>query len=218
MLIYNSNDNMDNQKYISIVFGETGVGKSSFINAITQKNICNVSAMRDICTSHIQIVEKKYNDGNYIFIDTPDFDDSEGAFSEIKSIIEKYKIRCILLLFNFQERRFTQISMENIKIIMEFFPIPNFWEHVLIIYTKAYKSKKFERDKSARKGKFIELFNYEKLQKFMMNKKIFIPLSLDEFYVDCDNDYFEETYKENKEEFEKILLSIKKRSPIFSDK
>ena len=214
---------MDNQKYISIVFGETGVGKSSFINAITQKNICNVSAMRDICTSHIQIVEKKYNDGNYVFIDTPGFNDYKGdgrAFSEIKSIIEKYKIRCILFLINFLERRFTQTVMENIKKIMEFFPIHNFWEHVLIIYTNAYKSKKykFERHKSERKDKFIEFLHKGELQKFMMNKKIFIPLSLDEFYVDCDNDDFEGRYKENKEEFEKIILEIKRRSPIFSDK
>ena len=140
---------MDNKPYISIVLGESGVGKSSLINAITQKKECIVSDGFESCTKYIKNIEAKHNGQNYIFIDTPGFNDCNDDENKriLKSAFEKYKqeIKCILFLFNFNNR----INGRYVKNIMDAFSISNFWKHVLIIYTHANKENEylFEKEK-----------------------------------------------------------------------
>ena len=101
---------------------------------------------------------------------------------------------------------------------MDCFPIPNFWKHVLIIYTHCYKGEyRFEHEKKNME-KFVNALHSEDQQKFMMKRNIYMPLTVDEFFVDCDNDDLKETFENNKDEFEKIFFAIKSRKPMFDDK
>ena len=64
---------MDGQSFTSIVLGETGVGKSAFINAINQKRELKISDGPYNCTKYIQGVIRKYNGQSFLFLDTPGF-------------------------------------------------------------------------------------------------------------------------------------------------
>ena len=63
--------------------------------------------------------------------------------------------------------------------------------------------------------KFVNALHSEDLQKFMMKRNIDMPLTVDEFFVDCDNDDLKETFENNEDEFEKIFFAIKSRKPMF---
>jgi tRNA U34 5-carboxymethylaminomethyl modifying GTPase MnmE/TrmE len=213
---------MDGQSFTSIVLGETGVGKSAFINAINQKRELKISDGPYNCTKYIQTVDREYNGQTFLFIDTPGFsfpneDEEENAFIEIERAFQTYKdrIRCILILKNFNDRRIRRNELEFIQRIMDCFPVPNSWKHVLIIYTHSYKGEyRFEHEKKNME-KFVNALHSEDLQKFMMKRNIDIPLTVDEFFVDCDNDDLKETFENNKDEFEKIFFAIKSRKPMF---
>ena len=216
---------MDGQSFTSIVLGETGVGKSAFINAINQKRELKISDGPYNCTKYIQGVIRKYNGQSFLFLDTPGFsfpneDEKESAFIEIERAIQTYegRIRCILILKNFNDRRIRRNEFEFIQRIMDRFPVPNFWKHVLIIYTHCYKGEhRFEHEKKNME-KFVNALHSEDQQKFMMKRNIYMPLTVDEFFVDCDNDDLKETFENNKDEFEKIFFAIKSRKPMFDDK
>lgn len=212
---------MDGQLFTSIVLGETGVGKSAFINAINQKRALKISDGPYNCTKETQSLTRKYNGQSFLFIDTPGFsfpneDEKESAFIEIERAFHTFKsLRCILILKNFNDRRIRRNELEFIQRIMDCFPVPNFWKHVLIIYTHSYKGEyRFEHEKKNME-KFVNALHSEDLQKFMMKRNIDIPLTVDEFFVDCDNDDLKETFENNKDEFEKIFFAIKSRKPLF---
>ena len=117
---------MDGQLFTSIVLGETGVGKSAFINAINQKRELKISDGPYNCTKYTQTVTRKYNGQSFLFIDTPGFsspneDEKEYAFLEIERSFHTYKdlIRCILILKNFNDRRIRRNEFEFIQRIMD---------------------------------------------------------------------------------------------------
>ena len=54
--------------YVCLVLGETGVGKSSFINGITnQKEACKVSSKGKACTTKFKIVKTRNENSQYLF-------------------------------------------------------------------------------------------------------------------------------------------------------
>ena len=71
-----------NDDYICLVIGETGIGKSSFINTITKSNEINASnsyyktqSNINACTKKFQISRTSYAHNTYSFIDTPELND-----------------------------------------------------------------------------------------------------------------------------------------------
>ena len=60
---------MNSKKNIAIVLGETGVGKSSFINAITQKYTCKVSSEPKACTIDYDIINCSHKGKEFFFVD-----------------------------------------------------------------------------------------------------------------------------------------------------
>lgn len=63
---------------VAVLLGQTGVGKSSFINCITKKNECKVGNDTKSCTRKLQHCFISHNEFNFYFIDTPGLDDGEG--------------------------------------------------------------------------------------------------------------------------------------------
>ena len=74
--------------------------------------------------------------------------------------------------------------------------------HVIIIRTHAKKDDDdFEDDVKEVKGSIVKCLNepdFEEFKKFMENKKIALPYSIQQFYVDCNNKKFERTLSKNK--------------------
>ena len=214
-------------KYTCLVLGETGVGKSSFINAICKTNKCQVGNTVNACRVHDDIVGTKYNNNTFIFIDTPGLNDPKCDTENIKRIkniiVENREFTCILILMTFHDLRLSHSVVDALKQYMSCFPIKDFWEHVIIIRTLAHKcSKRFEREKDEVKNAIVNSINsqqdFKDFKEFMNSKNISIPNSIKEFYVDCDNeDEPEDRFDYNKEEFDLIFNAIKNTPRMFKE-
>ena len=215
--------NNDND-YICIVLGETGVGKSSFINGITNKKLCAHSDKGKACTTKFKIVKTEHESSQYYFIDTPGLNDAKGDkknINEIKTGLSDYpKFRCILLLLKFQDKRLTDSCIKSLKIFIECFPTKKFWEHIFLVRTHAdTSSKKFKKEKEKVKGKIVESLNekdFIDFKNFIQSRNIELPKKIDEFYVDNDNED-SDNYKNNEDQFNEIFKKIKNTSPMFKN-
>ena len=91
--------------------------------------------------------------------------------------------------------------------------------HVIIIRTHAKKDDDdFEDDVKEVKGSIVKCLNepdFEEFKKFMENKKIALPYSIQEFYVDLKK--FERTLSKNKTEFDDLCRAIKNCFPLFKE-
>lgn len=197
-----------------LVVGSSGVGKSSFINAITKSKECKVSSEAYNCTMDLQLIYTEHDNNKYIFVDTPGFDPPCGDglnIQSLKSISNYPKIKCIIFVMSFYDIRVTNSMVQNIKKLIEWFPIKQFWEHVFIVRTRSPRRRRggFDEEIENIEGSFVKSLNYsDDLKKLITEKKIAnIPSFIDEFYVDCPGE--ENDYEENKEEFYKIFKKIK---------
>ena len=120
-----------------VVLGLIGSGKSSFINAISESDSCNISKSHEICTLLTQLVSFAYNNHRFYAIDTPGFNDAdnnEQKVTVLKGLISAYpKIKKIILVKKYSDFRLS-LSMQNAIItFMKIFPLRTFWEHVIIV-------------------------------------------------------------------------------------
>lgn len=210
---------------ICLALGKTGVGKSSFVNAITGTQNCEVGSKGKACTIDYKIIVTERIGHKIILIDTPGLNDAKGDRNNIKQItnaITDYpQFRCLLILMKFQEVRLDQSIIDTLTKYMEVFPLKNFWEHVIIIRTHAKKyDEDFEDDKKKIEGAIVNSLkddDFKNFKEFMYSKGIALPYSIKEFYVDCNNDKFERTILKNKKEFDNICYAIKNCSPMFKE-
>ena len=73
---------------IAVLLGKTGVGKSTFINCITEKRECIIGEGYQSCTKKIKHVDTLKDEFNFYFVDTPGLDDTEGDENNIKQLNE----------------------------------------------------------------------------------------------------------------------------------
>ena len=208
---------------VAVLLGKTGIGKSSFINCITQKNVCKIGNSIESCTKKIQQVDIPYNGFNFYFVDTPGLDDGEGDkknINELDNLKKSYpRINAFIICISFEECRLYNSLKQSLMKFMELFPSASFWDHVLILRTKAERSKKFENKKLKTQGQFFKgIINDNDLINFMKTNNINMPTNLKEFFVDSDTDLDpEELDKGTKKEFELILNTISNIYPIYKE-
>ena len=206
------------ENHSSIILGETGKGKSTFINAIFGYKVVNTSDSSVSCTKDLNQELLTVNQDHFIFIDTPGLND--GDKNQEKKTIEilrtestsdeASRIKCIILVVHIDDKRFTNSLTSAIKEFMNCFPLDNFWEHVLIIQTHA----RTEKQKNKKKGKILQsILNDTGLISYMNEKKIKVPQNLKEIFVNSVNDDDEIIDIEN--EKKEILKFIKSRQKIF---
>ncbi len=217
---------MFSNKFSVLVLGETGVGKSSFINAIAKTQKCEVGNEGKACTTDYDVIDTKFNSNTFIFIDTPGLNDAKGDANNIKqikdAIVDYPEFRCILLLMKFQDVRLSDSMVKILQQYMSCFPLKEFWNHVLLIRTHAdTTNKKFERERKKINGSIVKCIrdkDYENFRNFMSSKDILPPDKIDEFYVDCDNeDTPEERFQFNESQFSLIFDAIKCCPKMFEE-
>jgi len=124
---------------VFVLLGETGVGKSSFINGITKTQDCDVGDDASSCTKNIMMINTIINGTNYYIIDTPGFQDSKIEEEKIIQILQdlrKYQRICaILICLRYNETKLSKPVKKTLMEIMNIFPSYDFWEHTLIIRT-----------------------------------------------------------------------------------
>ena len=191
-----------------ILLGETGVGKSTFINSITESSKCKVSNGAKSCTKDINIVKLFDSGYNYYFVDTPGLNDSMGDSNHIsllKKISKKGILTTIILVHNYNKMRLSKSDIDILKIYMEIFPSENFWEHVLFVESFYFCN--------LTRPPLIESITEEKdLVDFMDINRINLPKKNDgkSFYINLG-----QTYNQNKEIFNEIIENIRKMHPLY---
>lgn len=210
-------------EYFSIVLGETGVGKSSFINGITNSNNCEVGDEGKACTIKFKISKTQFRHSQYCFIDTPGLNDAKGDeknINEIKNGLSDYpKFSSIIILLKFQDTRLSATAINNLKIFMKCFPTKTFWEHVFIVRTHADKSSRgFERGLKKLKGEIVKSINtyddFKDFKNFIINKNIELPKEIDEYYVDNVKGV-DDNFEYNEDQYKAIFKKIRENRQMF---
>ena len=217
----NSQFKIDESKdKVVVLLGKTGVGKSSFINSITNKKECKIGQKSKSCTKELKQVDLNKNGYNYYFVDTPGLDDGKNDEQNINKLgdLKTYpRISVFLICLKFDDLRLSESLKKALKVFMDIFPNKDFWNHVLIIRTWSIRNKKFEKMKKKFEGTLLDgIKSDDDLLNYMKEKKINEPQELIEYYVDCDEDE-DELDEDTLEEFKKILNEIIKKSPIYKE-
>lgn len=208
----------------SVIIGEAGNGKSSFLNAIikiygSNHKLLPTSDEGEGCTKNITPItifvdEKK----GYQFYDTPGMNDGNKQLNEkIRNDLRKEaadannRISCILFCTNATICRITQSLKDIIIESMNLYPLKSFWKHVCVIKTHVFND-------SIKKRKKLEdkILNDKDLTNLMYEKGIDLPNKLEEFYFNSvtDTDNINES-QEMKNELERLLSYINELNPLF---
>ena len=148
----------------SVLLGLTGAGKSSFINAITRKNNCEVGHTQKSCTRKINQSDINYDGYNFYFVDTPGLDDVTGDKKNIIQLDDvkvKYpRINAFIICLKLDDLRFSSSLKMSFQKFMELFPI---------------QSKKLKKMKDNAKGALLNgIKNDKDLLKIMENARKYV--------------------------------------------
>ena len=208
-----------------IVLGETGKGKSSFINAALKNHgvaqILEANALGKAYRKSIKPCSPiDIDDDKYFFIDTPglsdeDLDKQTKEAFRYQATDRKNRISAILICLHIDDERFSLSVLEMLKEFMNWFPLYDFWEHVLIIRT-------FVRKENLTSGNLEESV-IKNLGDYMSQKNIAYPRDLKkrEFFfnsVIVDDDGKSEyinTDDNIKNEFKKVFATLRELKPFF---
>ena len=205
-----------------VVLGESGKGKSSFLNAALKNHgvdqILETNDLGEGCIKSIKPCSPiSIDDDKYFFIDTPglndiDFDKQTEEVLRYYATNPKNRISAILICLHIDDRRLSNSIQEMLKEFMNCFPLYDFWKHVLIIRTHARKM-------NSKKSGNLEESVIEKLGNYMSQKNIAYPSNLKDrefFFNSVTEDYGDINTDYNiKNEFKKVFAKISELDPFF---
>ena len=208
-----------------VVLGETGKGKSSFLNAALKNHGVNQTLDTD---NHGDGCTKSFNpckpisidDDKYFFIDTPglnddDLDEKTKEALRYQATNQNNRISAILICLHIDDKRFCTSVRDMLKEFMNCFPLKDFWEHVLIIRTHVRnqilgQSGNLEESVIKKLGDYMRQKNIDPPKK-MKEREFFFNSVIDDKpgkpYINTDDNI--------KEEFKKVFAKIKKIDPFF---
>ena len=196
------------QSFTVIGIGETGNGKSTFLNAYLQRNAFQSSDSPDSCTKITSVESNVINNKILKAIDTPGIKDTDNTDQEnVKQLVEfllQYKdgINVVAIVLNGQIDRFTNDTKKFIKIAHQMFNHPDFWEHLCIIFTKWYSSMS-EAQKQMKQG----IYKKAVIESIRIYTESNININLPVFFVDSKNYQIDEKTKKELNRFNNFVFS-----------
>ena len=196
---------VSNNRRIILVVGLTGSGKSSFINFMTNKDLCEVSDNASSCTKNYKMVDLYYDSKVYYFVDTPGLDDAEGDKNNIEEIIKFRntvpRINTIIYCQNLTVPRFDKSTKTLFELIKQLYQD---FSHLIIVRTNSDRSSdQFENNKK----KCINSICHKLKEYSLLDEKI---ETIPEYYIDSVR-----KDKESIEEKNNLLDKLRKMDPIF---
>ena len=191
-----------------IGIGETGMGKSKFLNGYLQKNAFQSSDRPDSCTKKTSIDFNIINNQIRKAIDTPGIRDTDKADQEnIKQMAEfllNYNdgINVVAIVLCGHNDRFTPDTEKFIKIAHQMFNHPDFWDHLCIVFTKWYAVMNDEQKKT--KQEYYKKKVIESIRRYTESD---INIELPMFFVDSINYENEEKTKAEFDRFNNFAFS-----------
>jgi hypothetical protein len=134
------------QRVTVTVMGQTGAGKSQFLNGLLRGNYFNACANPSAVTLVTSAQENSIDGILRTGIDTQGLDDTQGVdAAHVQQMVQFLKawthgVNAFALVINGQADRFDAGTQKLVKLINTFFNDPTFWDHVCIIFTKCYAS------------------------------------------------------------------------------
>ena len=187
------------RKYL--IFGRTGVGKSSFINSVFGEETAK-TAKFEPCTKIIQRHVDSIRYGKICIVDTPGFGEINNEIRkalELKKFIKKNHIEKFIFVSSLRERRLRGDELNMLKTITNIVG-KKIWKRTWLILTFAndYENKK-DRDEAAHNRNIgIHDFLFENYPKLYKGKLLFEQVILiDNVSNDwCTNaDYIDTAFK-----------------------
>ena len=218
-----------------LLAGKTGAGKSTLLNVLLNKEIAKVKRSSKAVTSKVAFYYYKLQKNNKMItiIDSPGLEDTNKIIDknidnvhldEIKNVVSQNHIQLkgILFLVNFQNERFDSSESNALINYNKIFPLPKFWEYILIIFTHYYgdpdgetvDEMKEERDSSngeifSNIMKYVEevseVIDYSKLKTKFLNS-----------YCPAPKDKQKIKNEKNRKELEDSLNEFCEKEPLIS--
>jgi len=190
------------------VIGPTGVGKSQFCNYIQNDNtnaINKVSDSLDSCTQDPAPNIFERQNSKFNFIDTAGNNDSSNNddknIEKLVNYLRKIqKIDNIFLLLTFGER-LSNNSREYIKKLGNIFTPMEFYNHLIIVFTKSGNPDKQKKKKEKNKEEVIKILK----ESFKVEDTIIGKLP-DVYFIDTEYDEDSLTFNEKSQDTIDIIL------------
>lgn len=217
-----------------ILVGKTGNGKTTLLNAIFNKVVGKAERIAAAVTKESTVYYYRLTNGKVVaLIDTPGLGDTDKITIEdidnkhlqgITKVIsdEKIHIKGILFLVNFQKERFDSDEQNALLNYNKIFPLKNFWNCLVVIYTHFYADPNEDEDeesmiqsRSESNGAIFEtimekvkdvsnVISYKDLKKKYFNS-----------YSVASNNKKKKNNDKTREEMEIIFEELSKNEPLF---
>jgi len=136
-----------------VVLGQTGAGKSCFLNAyLGVPNTFPTSGRADSMTQRTEMKENRVNGFTKRGIDTQGLDDTKGLDEEhVQQMVQflrayPHGVNGVALVINAQNDRLDEGTKKLIRLVNNLFNNPSFWNHVAIVFTKCYRQVPVDKD------------------------------------------------------------------------